>query len=132
MKKKEALILLGALGLIGLVFLFSRIFTGGGTPAGTVRIYVNGALYLEEPLGRERDIEICQPTGEKNILHLMKNGFYMAHSTCDNQLCIQQGHVTDENYFLRAMGSRVICLPNRVQAELALTNATPPPDMPDL
>ncbi|MBE5782172.1 MAG: hypothetical protein E7329_02520 [Clostridiales bacterium] len=132
MKKKDLIILLGAVLLIGLVFLISHLAGFGTAPLGTVRIYVNGELYREERLGQSRDIEIEQATGEKNILHLTENGFYMAHSTCQNQLCVQQGQVTSDNYYLRAMGSRVICLPNRVEAELTLINQTPPPDMPDL
>ena len=132
MKKKDAFILLGAVTLIALVFLISHLSGLGSAPLGTVRIYVNGEFYREEPLGKSRDIEIAQPTGEKNILHLTENGFFMAHSTCQNQLCVQQGQVTSENYYLRALGSRVICLPNRVEAELTLTNQTPPPDMHDL
>ena len=130
MKKKEILILICSLCLIGLVFFLSTL--AGGTPLGTVNIYVDGNLYAQEPLGREREITVQQSTGEKNVIHLMNNGFYMAYSTCDNQSCIHQGQVTADNYYLRALGAQVICLPNRVHAELSLSNQTPPPDMPDL
>ena len=130
MKKKEILILLIALCLVCLVYFLSTL--AGGAPLGTVSIYVDGRLYAQEPLGRSRDITLEQPTGEKNVIHLMENGFYMAYSTCDNQSCIHQGQVTADNYYLRALGAQVICLPNRVHAELSLTDQTPPPDMPDL
>lgn len=131
-RKKDLLIILGALLLAGTLLLISRLTLSDQAPAGVVRIYVDGQLYSEESLGTERDIEIDQAGGQKNILRLTKDGFYMAYSTCHNQLCVQQGPVTADNYFTRALGGRVICLPNKVTAELVFTDRTPPPGAPDI
>lgn len=131
-KKKDGFILLVAVFLIALAFGAAYLMQNGKTPTGMVRIYVNGQIHTEAMLGQERDIEISQPDGKKNILHLTNNGFFMASSTCTNQLCIQQGEVTAENYYLRALGARVVCLPNEVQAELVLLDRTAPPDAPDI
>ena len=45
---------------------------------------------------------------------------------------MRQGAVTLENYAARALGTRVVCLPNQVVAELTLLNQTPDPALPDL
>lgn len=131
-KKKDGWLLLGALLLAGTLLLVSRLTLPGNAAAGVIRIYVDGQLYREETLGAERDIQIEQANGETNILHLTKDGFYMAYSTCHNQLCVQQGQVTVDNYSTRALGNRVICLPNRVTAELVVLGRTPAPDAPDI
>ena len=132
MKKKEILLLLGALVLAAVLFSVSQLINVGKEAAGLVRIYVDGKLYQEEKLGLEREIEIIQETGEKNILHLTPDGFSMAYSTCHNQLCIQQGQVTLDNYYARSLGTHVLCLPHRVDVELVLLDRTPVPDLPDI
>ena len=91
----------------------------------------NGRFYADEPLGRVRDVEIVQEDGKRNVIHLTENGFCMQYSTCDNQLCVQMGAVTVDNYYLRALQNRVLCLPNGVSLELVLTDRTPVPDLPD-
>lgn len=131
-KRKDLLLLVCALALIGACYGVFRLTQGRSVSKGLVRITVDGALYAEAPLGVERDIEIAQPNGETNTLHVTAHGFFMAYSTCQNQLCVHQGAVTEENYTQRALGNRVICLPNRVLAELVLENVTPPPDAPDI
>ena len=56
-----------------------------------------------------------------NTLRLMKNGFVMDSSTCDNQDCVMQGEVTLENKAERVLMHMVICLPHNVSAELYST-----------
>ena len=132
MKKKDiwliAVVLIAALAL----FSVSKFMDAGKTAPGLVRIYLDGELYKEEKLGEERDIEIIQENGEKNILHLTPDGFFMSYSTCHNQLCIQQGQVTLDNYFNRSLGTHVLCLPHLVDVELVLLDRTPVPDLPDI
>ena len=123
-----AALLLAALGLI----LYGSLSQSGKVAAGTVRIIVNNQLYAEEPLGRERDVVIDQPDGRRNVVHITENGFYMKESTCKNHDCIGQGTVTTDNYSRRALQNQVICLPNQVILELALTDQTPDPSLPDM
>ena len=103
-----------------------------GDVKAVVLISVGGRPYAVEPLNEERDVEVEQEHGEKNVVHLTPNGFYMHSSTCDNQLCISQGEVTMDNYTRRILGPYVLCLPNQVELELIVLGATPPPDMPDI
>ena len=122
------LVMLGiALGLI----LLSILSQGHQAPAGLLRIRVAGQVYAEEPLGRERDVEIVQEDGKCNVVHILENGFYMKYSTCDNQLCVHEGTVTVDNYNLRVLQTQVLCLPNAVSLELVLTDRTPVPNLPD-
>ena len=122
------ILLAAALGLIA----FSLLSQADKTPVGILRITVNGQFYADEPLGRERDVVIQQPDGRRNVVHITENGFYMKESTCKNQDCIGQGTVTAENYTRRALQTQVICLPNQVTLELALTDQTPDPNLPDM
>ena len=95
-------------------------------------ITVAGRPYAVEPLDEERDIEINQPTGERNVIHITPAGFHMAYSTCDNQLCVGQGEVTIDNYTRRILGPYVLCLPNQVQLQLRVVDAQPDPEAPDI
>ena len=132
MKKKEIILLLSALAVAVLLFSLSKFLDMGKAASGLVRIYVDGKFYQEEKLGADREIEIIQENGARNILHLSPDGFYMAFSTCHNQLCIQQGEVTLENYWNRSLGTHVLCLPHLVDVELVLLDRTPVPDLPDI
>ncbi|MBQ9263087.1 MAG: NusG domain II-containing protein [Clostridia bacterium] len=97
-----------------------------------VLISVGGRLTQIEPLDEDRDVEITQETGETNVIHITHNGFHMKSSTCDNQLCISEGEVTVDNYTRRILGPYVLCLPNQVELEMMVINATTPPDAPDI
>ena len=103
-----------------LLFAAAQWQKAGKTSSRTVRIWVNGSLQDEIHLGEEKDVTILQENGQKNIVHITPDGFYMAYSSCDNQLCVQQGEVNAENYARRFLGTHVICLPNRVDVEWVL------------
>ena len=105
----------------------------GKTSDEQIRIYINGELYKEENLVPGKRIRIQQENGCVNVIRMTDHGFLMESSTCHNQLCIQQGEVTNDNYALRALGNQVICIPNRVTVELVLNNAeSVNPDSPDV
>ena len=134
-RKRDVLLGIGILLAAGILFLVTRIPVMGKVSGGMVRIRVNGQLYAEEKLGAERDVVVTQANGAENVVRLTKDGFYMARSTCKNQLCVQQGAVTEENYTRRALGNYVICLPNWVEVELVLENdgkTAADPDAPDI
>ena len=99
-------------------------------PPACVRVSVQGRLYAILWLGEERSVEIDQGDGVKNVVHLLPDGFYMECSTCQNQLCVQQGTVTVDNYPRRMLGPYVLCLPNQVELELIVLDSAPS-DMPD-
>ena len=85
-----------------------------------------------EALGEERDVTVDQGDGVVNVIHLLPDGFYMASSTCENQLCVTEGTVTVENYQRRILGPCVYCLPHSLQLELVIPGATPDPNAPDI
>ena len=95
-------------------------------------IIVNGRISGIYAVGEEGDVTVDQGNGKVNVIHMTENGFYMASSTCDNQLCVQQGEVTVDNYQQRILGASVLCLPNNVDLELVVPSHTPDPNAPDI
>lgn len=122
MKKKEvlliALVILVSAALLGASFLMNA----GKTATGTVEVYVDGALYTTAPLEEGKTLTITQEDGSKNVIRMMADGFYMEEASCPDQRCVQQGKVTQSNWYLRSLGVQVICLPNRVTVELKLAD----------
>lgn len=79
---------------------------------------VGGVVFAPYPLLEEWDLPITQADGQKNVVHVSREGFYMASATCDNQDCVHQGSVTLQNRDVRLLGNMVLCLPNQVMLEL--------------
>ena len=98
---------------------------------GYLFIILNNRIWGIEPLGEERDITVDQGNGVVNVIHLQEDGFYMASSTCDNQLCVGEGTVTLTNWQERILGPDVYCLPHNLILELVVPNAQPDPNAPD-
>ena len=95
-------------------------------------IILNNRLWGIEPLGEEREVTVDQGNGTVNVIHLLPDGFYMASSTCDNQLCVSEGTVTVDNYQRRILGTSVLCLPHNLDLELVVPSHTPDPNAPDI
>jgi hypothetical protein len=95
-------------------------------------IIVNGRISGIYAVGEEGDVTVDQGDGKVNVIHMTEKGFYMASSTCDNQLCVHQGEVTIDNYQQRILGASVLCLPNNVDLELVVPSHTPDPNAPDI
>ncbi len=113
--KTDLWILCGALLLLAAAFLL--FYVPARRTANTVNIYVDGALYASVPLQEARDVLILR--GEKrNVVSVDEAGVWMAEASCPDHTCVKQGKLTPENMNLRALGNRIICLPNRVTVEL--------------
>ena len=127
-------ILIAFLIFVSLITFFLGLASLQGKKSdGRLRIYINGDLYEEDDLVPGKQIRIEQDNGCVNVIQMTDHGFLMESSTCHNQLCIQQGEVTTDNYAMRALGNKVICIPNRVTVELILNDAeTVNPDIPDV
>lgn len=130
-KKKDFLLILCVLLFAGAVFLFQFLQAKSSVSSGYVRIWVDGKVHAELPLSQRGEYVIHQENGCENILYLTGNGFFMQSANCHNQLCVDQGEVTEENYPLRSLGTHILCLPNRVDAELVVTDQ-PAEDLPDI
>ncbi len=113
-----ALVLVAAVGAAG--FLMAR--TGGDAGEDAVRGYLRVQVDSEArpliPLTEGGTHVIEQEDGSKNVIHTTADGALMAFSTCHNQNCVQQGEVTLANRQSRALGSLIVCLPNKVLVEL--------------
>lgn len=129
MRRKDAgfLFILLLLSILLLAASFLRPDAGS---SGTLRITVNGVLYGEYPLEEGKLITVRQTDGQENVLCMTRNGFYMLHASCKNQSCVAQGTVTLENYAQRALKNHILCLPNRLDAELTVSaDGSPLPDV---
>lgn len=127
-RKKDLLIiacvLLLAAGFYGVVGMRA----GRQALSGVVEIYAGNSLYRTVPLGSRQTIRVEQESGEVNVIVVDESGFHMESASCRNQLCIQQGMVTVENFTRRALGRSIVCLPNRVHVQLALSVGDQPID----
>ena len=86
-----------------------------------VIITVDGKEYTRVPLSRPQTVTVAQKDGSVNVVEISSRGAVMASSTCDNQLCVHMGEVTVDNWEFRPNQQFIICLPNRVGVELAVT-----------
>ncbi len=122
-RKKDLLVIVGALLLAALVWGGMQLSRGRQSLTGMVEIWANGALVDTVALGEAREIRVEQENGDVNIIQIGLRGVQMAHSSCKNQLCVSQGEVTLDNWTRRSMGRSIICLPNRVVVELQVEGA---------
>ena len=72
------------------------------------------------PLGQKQTLTVTQEDGSVNVIEISERGAVMASSTCHNQLCVQMGEVTLDNWETRPNQQFIICLPNRVSVELVV------------
>lgn len=86
-----------------------------------VIITVDGKEYARVPLSKPQTVTVAQENGCVNVVEVSDHGAVMQSSTCDNQLCVHMGEVTVDNWEFRPNQQFIICLPNRVSIELAVT-----------
>jgi len=127
--QKRNLVVIGVVLALALALFVVARLSGNETVTGRVIVYLDGERYAEGRLGQTEEIVVTGKDGEINVIAFTEDGFYMRHSSCDNQLCVNEGIVTKDNFARRALGTRIICLPNRVIAELE-TDEVPETDMP--
>ena len=131
MNKKNIWVIVGVLVASCVLLAFSRL-SMNGKATGEVRVYLDGALYATGTLGKNETIVVHGADDAENIVEITEDGVHMQYSSCHNQQCIEQGTVTMDNYKSRALGTRIICLPNRVVVELVLDNENADDDLPDV
>ena len=94
-----------------------------GVLEDTVIITVDGKEYARIPLSAPQTVTVDQGDGRVNVVEISDRGAVMHSSTCDNQLCVNMGAVTLDNWELRPNQQFIVCLPNRVTIELAVKEA---------
>ena len=85
-----------------------------------VIITIDGKEYARVPLSQPQTVTVSQENGCVNVVEVSDHGALMLSSTCDNQLCVNMGEVTVDNWEFRPNQQFIICLPNRVSIELAV------------
>ncbi len=122
MNKKNYLVIGGIL-LIAAVMLTLTLLNRPMTVVDEdmVIISVDGKEYARVPLSKPQTVTVAQKDGSVNVVEVSDHGAVMLSSTCDNQLCVEMGEVTVDNWEYRPNQQFIICLPNRVGVELAVT-----------
>lgn len=111
-----ALMVVLAIGLLAAVTLLRP----SGGQSGEIVVTVDGAEYARVPLGQKQTLTVTQEDGSVNVIEISERGAVMASSSCYNQLCVQMGEVTLDNWETRPNQQFIICLPNRVSVELVV------------
>lgn len=112
--KRDAWVLGAALGLLALSALLLLRPAAGDQ----VRVYLDGTLYAQAPLNKDRVIIIDQPGGLRNELVIQDGRAFMGAATCSNQDCVRQSPLAGGGTHMRPLGNWIICLPNKVSVEL--------------
>ena len=122
MNKKNILVI-GSILLIAAVLLVLTLVNRPMTAVDEdmVIITVDGKEYARVPLSKPQTVTVQQQDGSVNVVEISDHGAVMLSSTCDNQLCVEMGEVTVDNWEFRPNQQFIICLPNRVGVELAVT-----------
>ena len=120
---KKNLLVIGGILLLAAVLLAVTLLARPMTAVqeDTVIITIDGEEYARVPLSRPQTVTVAQENGCVNVVEISDHGAVMRSSTCDNQLCVQMGEVTVDNWEFRPNQQFIICLPNRVSVELAVT-----------
>ena len=113
-----ALVAVIAIALLGVSLIF-RPQTA--VEEDMVIITIDGKEYKRVPLSQPQTVTVTQENGCVNVIEVSDHGAVMRSSTCDNQLCVGMGEVTVDNWQFRPNQQFIICLPNRVSIELAVT-----------
>ena len=122
MDKKNWLVI-ALVAVIALALLGVSLLAGPQTAVeeDMVIIAVDGKEYRRVPLSKPQTVTVTQDDGCVNVIEVSSRGAVMLSSTCDNQLCVNMGEVTVDNWQFRPNQQFIICLPNRVSIELAVT-----------
>ena len=121
---KKNMLVIAAVAVLAAVLLAASVLLRTQRPAveeDMVIITVDGKEYTRVPLSRPQTVTVRQDNGCVNVVEVSDHGAVMQSSTCDNQLCVHMGEVTVDNWEFRPNQQFIICLPNRVSVELAVT-----------
>ncbi len=114
--------IIAALLIAAVVLLLSVTLLRPRTDGASAEIVVtlDGREYARVPVGQEQTLAVQQSDGSVNVIRITERGAVMESSTCENQLCVEMGEVTLDNWETRPNQQFIICLPNRVSVELVV------------
>jgi len=119
MDKKNWLIILAVVAAAAVMMIIAQM-NRPDAQEDMIVISVDGQEYARVPLSQPRTVTVEQENGAVNVVEISDHGAVMHSSTCDNQLCVQMGEVTVDNWEYRVNQQFIICLPNRVSVELVV------------
>ena len=126
LKRADGLVIALLLAAALLAWAGVSILKARAKQADCVRVYVGGRLIAEARLDEARTIVAEQENGSRNEIGIADGRVRMKSSTCQNQLCVQQGWMAPENVSKRSMGAHIVCLPNAVDVQLFASDADAP------
>ena len=104
MKRKNTFLLISA--LLAAAVVSSVVLKTAFNRGGKVVVKQNGAEVYSGSLYKNKTVDLPGNTV------VIKNGVvFMKNADCKNQLCVKQGRI-------KKTGESIICLPNRVTAEI--------------
>lgn len=112
------LVIGGVVLLAAVLLLVTQLLPKTQADVDCVVITVGNEEYARVPLSEPQTITIRQENGAVNVIEVTENGMRMVSSTCQNQICVNQGYVTLQNWELKQQQQFISCLPNRVILEL--------------
>ena len=112
MNKKNYLVIGGIL-LIAAVMLALTLLNRPMTVVDEdmVIISVDGKEYARVPLSKPQTVTVAQKDGSVNVVEVSDHGAVMLSSTCDNQLCVEMGEVTVDNWEYRPTSNSSFACP---------------------
>ena len=121
MKKKDLIIIAGALLCALALYLVSQVSMGA--EASAVVVTVDGVETLRRPLAMENRYEIAQEDGSLNVIRVKDGAVFMEEANCRDGLCIRQGR-------MKNAAKTIVCLPHKLVVQL--TGDAPQSDVSDL
>ncbi len=106
-------ILIGFLVLVVVISTAAILLSGNDEPA-TVRITVGGTTVNEIPLSSNslpKTITVNGKDGGENTVVIEEGRVSISHADCPDQICVQQGWITDGTL-------PIVCLPHEVIVEI--------------
>lgn len=121
MKKKDVIIIAGALLCALALYLVSQVSMG--VEASAVVVTVDGVEMLRRPLAMENSYEIAQEDGSINVIRVEDGAVFMEEANCRDGLCIRQGR-------MKNAAKTIVCLPHKLVVQLV--GDAPESDVSDL
>jgi|SRR3712207_5718920 len=108
MKKKDILLAIGVVVIIGVAFLLNSVLNSGN--GSKVEIYLGNELYKTVSLDKEQTIEINNENG-KNVIKIHDNGVEMTTADCPDKVCVNTGFINKPN-------QSIVCLPHKLSVKI--------------
>lgn len=108
MKKREIIILLITIALVGGIFGYSLMRQQKGA---VVLIKIDGEVVEELPLEEDTVYEVTQDGRVSNVVHIEDSQVWITDADCPDKLCENMGKVSKD-------GQTLVCLPNKVIVQI--------------